>query len=65
MVAGKIPFVKRRPPHEASAPILEASHVTVLYNGRPALEDVSFRLASGERVAVVGPTARARARCSR
>ncbi|MBU0704575.1 MAG: metal ABC transporter ATP-binding protein [Chloroflexi bacterium] len=55
MVAGKIPFVKRHSPHEAGAPILEASHVTVLYNGRPALEDVSFRLTSGERVAVVVP----------
>jgi manganese/iron transport system ATP-binding protein len=35
--------------------MLEASHVTVHYNGRPAIEDVSFRLAGGERVAVVGP----------
>ena len=55
MIASKILFVKRRPPHEADAPILEASHVTMLYNGRPALEDISFRLTSGERVAVVGP----------
>jgi manganese/iron transport system ATP-binding protein len=35
--------------------MLEASHVSVHYNGRPALEDVSFRLAGSERVAVVGP----------
>jgi manganese/iron transport system ATP-binding protein len=34
---------------------LEVSHVTVRYDGNPALADVSFRLASGERVAVVGP----------
>jgi manganese/iron transport system ATP-binding protein len=42
-------------PHDAEAPILEASHLTVRYDGRPALEDVSFRLVGGERVAVVGP----------
>lgn len=55
MVAGKIPFVKRRPPHQVGAPTLETSHVTVRYNGRAAIEDISFRLTSGERVAVVGP----------
>jgi len=41
--------------HEAGAPILEVSDVTVRYNGRLALEGVSFRLIRGERVAVVGP----------
>jgi ABC-type Mn2+/Zn2+ transport system ATPase subunit len=41
--------------HAADAPILDASGVTVRYDGRVALEDVSFRLARGERVAVVGP----------
>jgi len=41
--------------HHAEAPILEAAHLTVRYNGRPALEDVSFRLVSGERIALVGP----------
>jgi manganese/iron transport system ATP-binding protein len=55
MVAGMIPFIKRQVAHDANAPILEASHVTVHYNGRAALEDLSFRLASGERIAVVGP----------
>jgi manganese/iron transport system ATP-binding protein len=34
---------------------LDISHVTVRYNGRAALEDVSFQLGGGERVAVVGP----------
>ncbi|MCP4541622.1 MAG: metal ABC transporter ATP-binding protein [Chloroflexi bacterium] len=48
-------FLQRAIPHKAGAPILEASHVTVHYNGRPALEDVSFHLVSGERIAVVGP----------
>ncbi|HQJ11365.1 MAG TPA: zinc ABC transporter ATP-binding protein AztA [Anaerolineae bacterium] len=41
--------------HEAGAPILEVSHLAVRYNGRAALEDVSFRLDAGERLAVVGP----------
>jgi manganese/iron transport system ATP-binding protein len=41
--------------HDREAPILDVSHVTVRYNGRAALEDVSFRLRGGERVAVVGP----------
>jgi manganese/iron transport system ATP-binding protein len=55
MAIGKIPFIIKRAEHEAGAPILEASHVSVRYNGRPALEDISFRLVSGERIAVVGP----------
>ena len=55
MVVGRIPLIKRPAPHDAEAPILEASQVTVRYNGRPALEGVSFRLVGGERVAVVGP----------
>ena len=48
------PFV---PPvtHDEEAPFLVASHVTVQYEGRAALEDVSFELVEGERVAVVGP----------
>jgi manganese/iron transport system ATP-binding protein len=55
MVAGMIPFIKKQVSHNLDAPILEASHVTVRYNGRAALEDLSFRLVSGERIAVVGP----------
>ncbi len=50
----RISFFKLAP-HEAGAPILEVAGITVLYDGRPALEDVSFRLTKGERVAVVGP----------
>jgi manganese/iron transport system ATP-binding protein len=42
-------------PHEDGAPILEVSGVTVRYDGRLALEEVSFRLTPGERMAVVGP----------
>jgi manganese/iron transport system ATP-binding protein len=55
MVARRMPFIKRPAPHDAEAPILEASHVTVHYDGRSALEEVSFHLTGGERVAVVGP----------
>jgi manganese/iron transport system ATP-binding protein len=47
---------RRKPArHSADAPILQASNLTVRYNGRAALEDVSFRLVRGERVAVAGP----------
>ncbi|MCD5408810.1 metal ABC transporter ATP-binding protein [Candidatus Bipolaricaulota bacterium] len=41
--------------HLPGAPALEVDRVTVLYDGRPALEDVSFRLSGGERLAIVGP----------
>ena len=50
-----MPLLKKHALHDADAPILEVSHVTVRYDGRAALQDVSFRLASGERIAVVGP----------
>jgi len=52
----QIPTVlSRHVAHEPGTPILEVSELTVRYNGRPALEDVSFQLVMGERVAVVGP----------
>jgi manganese/iron transport system ATP-binding protein len=41
--------------HQAGKPILEAENVSVRYDGRTALEGVSFALRTGERVAVVGP----------
>jgi ABC-type Mn2+/Zn2+ transport system ATPase subunit len=49
--------------HESAAPILELSHVSASYvgaardlRGRPrALEDISFQVDGGERVAIVGP----------
>ncbi len=47
--------MQRPPVHRTGAPVLEASNLTVQYNGRVALEDISFRLDSGERIAVVGP----------
>lgn len=41
--------------HETNQPILNVSHLTMRYNGSMALEDVSFHLHEGERIAVVGP----------
>jgi manganese/iron transport system ATP-binding protein len=47
---------RRSVPHEAGAPGIRFSDVTVRYNGgEPALEQISFQLARGERVAIVGP----------
>ena len=41
--------------HQANKPILAVHGLTVRYNGRVALEDLTFSLHEGERVAVVGP----------
>jgi manganese/iron transport system ATP-binding protein len=41
--------------HLDDQPILDVSGLSVRYNGHLALEDVTFHLHSGERVAVVGP----------
>jgi ABC-type Mn2+/Zn2+ transport system ATPase subunit len=41
--------------HQIDKPILDVHNVGVRYNGRVALEDVSFHLHVGERIAVVGP----------
>lgn len=37
------------------APVLEVNNLTVSYNGKHALEGVSFSVQAGERVAIVGP----------
>jgi ABC-type Mn2+/Zn2+ transport system ATPase subunit len=42
-------------PHNPEAPILETRRLNVRYDGRIALEAVTFHLHAGERVAVVGP----------
>src|SRR5512144_1699599 len=41
--------------HQLNKPILEVQRITVRYNGTAALEDVTFHLHAGERIAVVGP----------
>jgi manganese/iron transport system ATP-binding protein len=41
--------------HQTNQPILDVSHLTFRYNGRDALENITFHLHEGERVAIVGP----------
>lgn len=41
--------------HRTDQPILDVSHLTIAYEGQNALDDVSFHLHAGERIAVVGP----------
>jgi manganese/iron transport system ATP-binding protein len=41
--------------HELNQPILDVRQLNVHYNGRLALEDITFHLHQGERIAVVGP----------
>jgi len=41
--------------HQVDKPILDVREVSVRYNGRAALDNVTFNLRVGERVAVVGP----------
>jgi manganese/iron transport system ATP-binding protein len=41
--------------HQTGQPILDVQNLSVRYDGRPALEAVTFHLHAGERVAVVGP----------
>ena len=41
--------------HQIDKPILDVHDVSVRYNGSFALEDITFHLHVGERVAVVGP----------
>lgn len=41
--------------HREEVPLLNASEVTVAYNGALALNDISFKVENGERIAVVGP----------
>jgi len=41
--------------HQTNQPILDVKGINVRYNGRVALEEITFHLHEGERVAVVGP----------
>jgi len=47
--------MRRAVVHQVDAPMLLLEQVTVAYDGRKALDAVSFGLGRGERVAVVGP----------
>jgi manganese/iron transport system ATP-binding protein len=41
--------------HQQDQPILDVRHLSVQFNGRAALDDVTFHLHISERVAVIGP----------
>ncbi|GAB4497429.1 MAG: metal ABC transporter ATP-binding protein [Anaerolineales bacterium] len=41
--------------HDANQPILAFEQVSARYDGRLAIENITFRLQRGERIAVVGP----------
>lgn len=41
--------------HQTDQPILDVRHLKVRYNGHMALDNITFHLHAGERVAVVGP----------
>ena len=41
--------------HQDDQPILDVHKLSARYNGRFALEDITFHLHAGERIAVVGP----------
>ncbi len=46
---------KQRHHHSADAPILRAENLSMRYESGSALEDISFSLSEGERIAIVGP----------
>jgi len=48
-------FSKQRDPHQPDAPILRAEGLGVRYESGTALENATFELNLGERLAVVGP----------
>jgi manganese/iron transport system ATP-binding protein len=48
-------LIGRYATHQTQAPALEVLGVTVRYNGVRALDNISFQLTQGERIAVVGP----------
>jgi len=41
--------------HQTNQPIVDVARLTVRYNGRVALEDITFHLHEAERIAIVGP----------
>ncbi len=51
----KLVYPRQHAAHQLGSPILEIKNLSVHYDAGVALEDVSFRLNTGERAAVVGP----------
>lgn len=51
----KPPVLSGFAPHQEDEPILDVVGLSVLFDGVTALEDISFILKGGERVAIVGP----------
>lgn len=49
------PFMFRHAAHEADAPAVALSGVTVRYESTPAIEQVDLTVQAGERLAVIGP----------
>ena len=47
--------IQARDRHHAGLPVLEVSHLNLKYGNRFVLEDVTFTLERGQRIAVVGP----------
>lgn len=41
--------------HHEDQPVLDVHKLSVRFNGRPALDNITFHLHAGERIAVVGP----------
>lgn len=48
-------LIRHHHPHQVGAPILEATSLSVRYESGAALDEVSFEVKTGERLAVVGP----------
>lgn len=51
----RVVLQERDAAHPSGEPILEVSRVSMHYDGVVALEDVSFTVEAGERIAIVGP----------
>lgn len=47
--------IRARERHHTNAPVLEVNHLNLRYGNRLILEDITFTLERGQRIAVVGP----------